>query len=122
MTTLTISGAQAAAAMVRAANTRPQRVTPIYALWMPMGVAGLFLLGGGKRSKAQALKLLVLVGALLLVAVTMFGCGGGSSSPPPPTQQPQTYQVTITATANKTADGSSVAVNTTQTVSLTVNP
>ena len=122
MTTLTISGAQAAAAMMRAANTRPQRVPPLYAFWMPMGVAGLFLLGGGKKSKAQALKLLLLVGALLLVAVTMFGCGGGSSTPTPPTQQPQTYQVTITATAPATANGSSAAVSTTQTVSLTVNP
>jgi hypothetical protein len=120
-TTLTISGAQAALVM-RAGNQRSRRVPPLYGFWMPMGVAGLFLLGGGKRSKAQALKLFLFAGALLIVVVAMFGCGGGSSSTTPPNQQTQTYTVTITATAPATASGSSAAVTKTENVTLTVNP
>lgn len=120
--TLTISGAQASAAVVNPENRGARRALPLYALWMPMGVAGLFLLGGGKRSRKQSLRVLLLMGALLIMAVSMFGCGGGSSSSTPPAQQAQTYQVTITATAPATASGSSAAVTKTQTVSLTVNP
>jgi Pro-kumamolisin, activation domain/Bacterial Ig-like domain (group 3) len=120
MTTLTIAGAQPA--VVRAANTGAHGLPPLYGFWMPMGVAGLFLLGGGKKSKLEPLRRFLPAGALLVVAVTLFGCGGSSSpnNTPPPTAQ--TYQVTITATAPATASGSSAAVNTTQTVSLTVNP
>jgi hypothetical protein len=120
-TTLTISGAQAAI-LVNAENRSARHVPPLYAFWMPMGVAGVFLLGGGKKSKAQSLKLFLFVAALLIVAVTMFGCGGSSGSTTPPPQQSQTYQVTVTATAPATASGSSAAVTKTQTLSLTVNP
>jgi len=120
-TTLTISGAQPAIA-VRAANTRVGKLPPLYAFWTPMGIAGLVLLGSGKRPKVGYLKYFLLAGGLLLVALGLFGCGGGSSSTPPPQQTPQTYTITITATAPATASGSSAAVTQMQTVSLTVNP
>ena len=97
---------------VRAANTRAGKLPPSYVFWMPVGIAGLFLLGGGKKPRLGILRGFLLAGALLIVAVSWFGCGGGSSSTPPPQQTAQTYTITIKATG----------ITATQTVSLTVNP
>jgi len=117
-TTLTISGAQPAVVM---AKNSPQMHAPLYALWMPLGVVGIFLTAGRKRTRVSRLKICVLIGTLLIVALGLFGCGGGSVSSTT-TQQAQTYQITITASALATQSGSSTAVTATQTVSLTVNP
>ena len=121
-TTLKISGATPAAAVVRAANIGAHSLPPLYGFLMPMGVIGLFLIAVGRRSEVKQLRRSLLMGTLLLVGVTLFGCGGSTTPTQPPTQQPQTYQITITATAPANASGSSAAVTTTQTVSLTVNP
>lgn len=116
-TTLKISGATAAAAVVRASNVL------LYGSLMPIGVLGFFLYGGRKRSIAQGVKHFLALTTLLVFGAALLGCGGGTSAPSTqPSSQPQTYQVTITATAPASASGSSEAVTTTQTVSLTVNP
>jgi subtilase family serine protease len=115
-TTLTVSGATAASGIAHS-----QLSAPMAALWMPTGISGILLLGGRKRSKANPLRALGLISAMLMLALTTFGCGGSSSTPPPTqTQSPQTYTITITATG--TASGNSSAVTATQSVSLTVNP
>ncbi len=115
--TLTISGAQPAMA-VRAAKTSSGRM-PLFAFWIPL-VAGMSVFASRKKRNVHALRMLFLACAVLLVSTTWFACGGGGSSTPTPTAQ--NYSVTITASAPATSSGSSAAVNTTQTVSLTVNP
>lgn len=122
-TALTISGATAAAAVVQASTNAEQRHSLLFASFMPMGVIGVLLFAGTRRSKMYRMRHFLLPATLLLVGVALLGCGGGSSttsSAPPP--QPHTYQVTITATAPASASGSSEAVTTTQNVSLTVSP
>jgi len=121
-TTLTISGATPAA-VVLASNAGVQGLSPLYGLlWMQVGV-GLFVLAGSKRPKMQRMKYVILWATFSVTGLALLGCGGGSSTPnSAPPAQPQTYQVTITATAPATASGSSQAVTTNQAVSLTVNP
>jgi hypothetical protein len=121
-TTLMISGATPAAAVVHTAAADGPRLFPLYGFWMPMGFAGLLLSGVGKRSRVRPLRYLLLLATLLVVDTALLGCGGASAPTSPPSRQPQTYQVTITAMAPATSSGSSEAVTTTQTVSLTVNP
>jgi len=106
-TTLTIQGATSAG--VRAADSRLK----IYCLLAPYGLAGLLLLGRGKKREWGASRLFLLTATLALVALTMLGCGGGGSS----SKTPQTYQVKITATA--AASGNSAGVTTSQTVTFT---
>ena len=83
------------------------------ALWTPIGLAGIFLLGRRKKSDGRVARHFLLAAVLALIALTMFGCGSGGSSSPPT----QTYQVQITATA--AASGNSGAVTTSTTVAFT---
>jgi len=120
-TTLSITGATAAAISksLRAGNgsmTSPSRngsklsALNAFALWTPIGLAGIFLLGWRKKGDRRIARQFLLAAALLAIALTMFGCSPGSS--------PQTYQVQITATA--AASGNSGAVTTSTTVAFTV--
>lgn len=112
-TTLTISGATPAAAVIHA--------SPLYGFWIPLSAIGLVLFGSGRRSKIQRGKYWLVFAILAVVGVALSGCNASSGSTSP-TSKPQTYQITVTATATATASGSSGALTTTQTVSLTVNP
>ena len=120
-TTLTITGAQAAAGAMPASNAGLHPVSPLYGFWMPLGVAGLVMMAGKRRRKFTSSVLSAwFAGALLVSAVTMFGCGGGSTTPTPTPPTPQTYTVTVTAKAPASASGGSQAVTLKQTVTLTV--
>ena len=122
-TTLTITGATAAAISrsLRAANgsvPSPRRngtklsALNASALWTPIGLTGILLLGRRKKDGWRVARQFLLAAALALIALTMFGCGSGSAA------HPQTYQVQITATA--AASGNSGAVTTSTTVAFTV--
>ncbi|MGA7381788.1 MAG: Ig-like domain repeat protein [Terriglobales bacterium] len=114
-TTLTISGAQPASSAALHAVPR------LYAVfWIPLGVASLVLAGARKRKFSSSVFAAFFAAALMVSAITMFGCGGGSSSTPPPTAEAQTYTVTVTATAPASANGASQAVTAKQTITLTV--
>jgi predicted component of type VI protein secretion system len=82
------------------------------ALWTPIGLTGILLLGRRKKDGWRVARQFLLAAALALIALTMFGCGSGSAA------HPQTYQVQITATA--AASGNSGAVTTSTTVAFTV--
>ncbi|MGA2966194.1 MAG: protease pro-enzyme activation domain-containing protein [Terriglobales bacterium] len=119
-TTLTITGATAAAiakslragnGSVPARNGMKLSALNAFALWTPIGLAGIFLLGRRKKGDWRVARQFLLAAALVVIALTMFGC---SSSP-----TPQTYQVQITATA--AASGNSGQVTQTTTVAFTVN-
>jgi subtilase family serine protease len=124
-TTLTISGATAAAiaGSARATNDAlplPRRngmkssALKASALWMPIGLAGILLLGRRKKYGWTVVSQFLLAALLVVIALTMLGCGSSSGSQ----SHSQTYQVQITATA--AASGNSGAVTTTTTVAFTV--
>ena len=124
-TTLTITGATAAAisGRARAANGAvllPQRnglklsALNASALGIPIGLAGICFLGQRKKYGRRVAAQFLLAVALVVIALTMLGCGSSGSG----SQRGQTYQVQITATA--AASGNSEAVTTTTTVAFTV--
>ena len=98
--TLTIS------ASPMAANRRSE---PLYAVWLPFGFAGMFLLEGGKLRKAA---LAALLAALLLVASS---CGGGSTmANPSSTSQAMaqgTYPVTVTGSSSATQNSTTIMLS-----------
>jgi subtilase family serine protease len=122
-TTLTITGATAAAISRyrRAGNVplpSPRRngtklsALNASALWTPLGLTGILLLGRRKKGGWRVARQFLLAAALVVIALTMFGCGSGSTS------HPQTYQVQINATA--AASGNSGAVTTSTTVAFII--
>jgi pseudomonalisin len=116
-TTLTISGAQPAS------SAGLHAVRPLYAgFWIPLGVSGLILGGVRKRRLAGSVLTALFAAALMVSAITMFGCGGGgsASSTMNPTTTAQTYTVTITATAPASGNGRSQAITAKETIKLTV--
>lgn len=110
-TTLTISGALRARAVVKDASIGG--VPWWRGFWIPLALVGLFLLGHRRNSNR-----FVPTTAFFLVAMTLCACGGASPAP----YSAQTYRITITAKAAATASGSSAAMTLNQTVSLTVSP
>jgi hypothetical protein len=116
-TTLTITGANASAIAksLRAANgSAPARngmklsALSAFALWTPIGLAGVFLLGRRKKGDWRVARQFLLAAALVVIALTMFGCGSSS----------KTYQVQITATS--AGDVNNGQVTQTTTVAFTV--
>ena len=114
-TTLTIQGATSGPLSAAKGRLNSSALNAS-ALWAPIGLAGIFVLGRRKKSDGRIVRHFLLAATLGLIALITFSCGGGGSPPPPP---PKTYQVQITATAAASPDGSSGAVTTSQTVSFT---
>jgi subtilase family serine protease len=114
-TTLTIQGATSGPLSAAKGRLNSSALNAS-ALWAPIGLAGILVLGRRKKSDGRIVRHFLLAATLGLIALITFSCGGGGSPPPPP---PKTYQVQITATAAASPDGSSGAVTTSQTVSFT---
>ena len=88
-TTLTITGVTAAAisGTVRAANGamplpsrngRKLSVLSASALWTPIGLAGILLLGRRRKYGWRVVSRFLLAAALFVIALTMFGCGSST--------------------------------------------
>lgn len=86
-----------------------RRSGPLYAMWLPFGFAGMFLLEGGKLRKAA---LTALIAGLLLVACS---CGGGNMMASPSnlsqTVRQGTYAVTVSGSSSGMQNSTTVTLS-----------
>lgn len=128
MTTTVTVTTMRASSMLAPPRPSGRHSGPMYAFWMPMGIAGVVLLGSGNKKRLSG-KTSVLTLTLVLLIGGLVACGGGggasttSSTTPSTTTQATptgTSQIQITASAPGSPTGGNTAVTQSTTVALTV--